>query len=799
MRDQQKTRAQLIQELEELRQRIAESESSKTASQTQKRDFFFLLDALPVFVYLQAPDHSIRFANRFFRSLYGEFRGKPCYEVIHGREEPCEECPTFRVFETGEPQAREWTNPTEEQVYQVYEYPYVDDDGSPLVLELAIDITPLKKTQTALKAAEEEKAAILDSMSELVVYQDTDMTIVWANKAAMESLGLPMDEVVGRHCYELWHQRDEPCEGCPVVKAADTGQPHTGEITTPDNRMWLIGGYPVKDTDGEVTGMVEVTLDVTEQVRVERELRQSERRYRSVFEDSPIALWEEDFTDVKARIDELRNDGIDDFEQYFDAHAEVVRECAALVKLVDVNQCALRLYKARDKKDLAEGLPLIFDDESYPVFKDELIAIAAGVTRFDAETTARTLSGEKKHIMLRWSVVRGAEKDLSRVLVSDIDITERKRAEEALQRLMEFNDSIVQNMGEGVIVLEEQGIITFANPGAERLLGYTAEELTGQQWTRIVPADRHAEIEATLHHTHHFELEVVRKDGLRTSVLVSNDPLLEEGLPAGTLWVLTDITDRKRGEKALKEYSGRLEDMVEERTRELRDAQHELIRKQRLAILGELAGGVSHELRNPLATITNAVYFLQMTLSDVDEKTKEYLQLISNQAQNAGKIVSDLLDFSRETVADRQHTPVANLMTPLWDRCPAPHHITITTLLPPDLPTVLIDPQQILQVLENLLTNAYQAMPDGGSLTVEAEAHGDEVHLAVIDTGVGIADEDIPRLFEPLYSTKPRGIGLGLAVSRTLIEANGGRIEVRSKQGKGSTFTLILPTAATED
>jgi PAS domain S-box-containing protein len=799
MRDQQKTRAQLIQELEELRQRIAESESSKTASETQQRDFFSLLDGLPVFVYLQAPDYSIRFANRSFRSLYGEPRGRPCYEVIHGRDEPCEECPTFRVFQTGEPQAREWTNPTEEQVYQVYEYPYVDDDGSPLVLELAIDITPLKKTQAALKAAEEEKAAILDSMSEVVNYLDRDMTILWANRAAAESVGLTTGQLVGRHCYEIWHQRAKPLEGCPVVKALESGQPQEAEILSPDGKVWFFRAYPVSGPEGDVAGVVETALDITRRKQTEEALRQSEERYRSVFEDSPIALWEEGFTDVKAYIDELRNSGIERFDEYFDAHPEVVRECAALVKLVHVNQRAVQLYGATDKQDLAGGLPAIFDDESYTVFKDELVAIAAGNTRFDAETTARTLSGEKKHIMLRWSVVRGAEKDLSRVIVSDIDITERKRAEEALQRLMEFNESIVQNMGGGVIVLGEEGDISFANPGAERLLGYTAEELTGQQWTRIVPADRHAEIENTLHNTHRFELEVVRKDGLRTSVLVSSTPLLREALPGGIFWVFTDITDGKRGEKALKEYSGRLEGMVEERTRELRDAQHELIRKQRLAILGELAGGVSHELRNPLATITNAVYFLQMTLSDVDDKTKEYLQLISSQAQNAGKIVSDLLDFSRETVADRQHTQVSDLMTPLWDRCPAPHNVTITTLLPPDLPTVLIDPQQILQVLENLVTNAYQAMPNGGTLTVQAEAHNDAVHLAVIDAGVGIADEDIPRLFEPLYSTKPRGIGLGLAVSRTLMEANGGRIEVQSKQGEGSTFILILPTAATED
>jgi PAS domain S-box-containing protein len=799
MRDQQKTKAQLIEELVKLRRRLAKWESSKAAPETQREDFFSLLDALPAAIYLQAPDYSIRFANRSFRSLFGEPRGRPCYTVIYGREEPCEECPTFHVFETGEPRIGEWTHPTKGHVYQVYEYPYVDDDGSPLVLDLAIDITPLKQTEAALKAAEEEKAAILDSMSEVVNYQDREMAILWANRAAAQSVGLTTDKLVGRHCYEIWHQRNEPLEGCPVVKALETGQPHEAEILSPDGKVWFVRAYPVGGPQGDVLGVVETMLDITSRKQTEEALQQGEERYRGFFEDSPIALWEEDFTDVKARLDELHRTGVKDLKEYFDAHPDVVRECAALVKLVDVNQSAVELYGAGDKKDLAQGLPLIFDDESYPVFKEELLAIASGNTRFDAETTARTLDGKKKHIMLRWSVVRGYEDTLSRVLVSDIDITERKRAEKALQQLMEFNEGIVQNMGEGVIVLDQHGDVTFTNPGTDSLLGYVAEELVGQHWTRIVPPDRQTEVDSTLHEADRLELEIVRKDGLRVPVLVSSTPLLREGPPVGTLWVFTDITDRKRGERALKEYSGRLEGMVEERTRELHDAQHELMRKQRLAILGQLAGGVSHELRNPLATITNAVYFLQMTLADADEKTKEYLQLISTQAQAAGKIVSDLLDFSRKTVADRQQTPVSDLLAPLQDRCPPPNNVTVTTLVPPDLPAVLVDPQQIGQVLENLVTNAYQAMPDGGTLTVKAKAHNGEVHLAVIDTGVGIASEHMPKLFEPLFSTKPRGIGLGLSVSRTLTEANGASIEVQSEEGKGSTFTLILPTTAAED
>ncbi len=256
-----------------------------------------------------------------------------------------------------------------------------------------------------------------------------------------------------------------------------------------------------------------------------------------------------------------------------------------------------------------------------------------------------------------------------------------------------------------------------------------------------------------------------------------------------------DITPLKRTEEALREYSEHLEEMVDERTQELRDAQEKLLRNERLTILGQLAAGVSHELRNPLATLTNAVYFLQTTLADADEITKEYLELMSSQVHNAGKIVSDLLDFSRVTSADRRVTTVSQLVAPLWESCAPPENVETFSLLPADLPPVIVDPQQIGQALENLVTNAYQAMPQGGNLTIEATASNDEVYLSVRDTGVGIAEENMAKLFEPLFSTKSRGVGLGLAVSKMLVEANGGRIEVDSQEERGSTFTLILPVA----
>jgi signal transduction histidine kinase len=252
-------------------------------------------------------------------------------------------------------------------------------------------------------------------------------------------------------------------------------------------------------------------------------------------------------------------------------------------------------------------------------------------------------------------------------------------------------------------------------------------------------------------------------------------------------------TDRKRAEEKLKDYTEGLEVIVEERTQELRDAQESLVRQERLAVLGQLAGGVGHELRNPLGVISNAVYYLQTVNPDADESTQEYLNMISSEVQNAGKIISDLLDFSRTRMPERQEIGVSELVAQVLERKPPPENVQVSTEFPEDLPEVYVDSAQINQVLINLVVNAYQAMLEGGKLVIKAEVIGDEVRLAIKDNGIGISPENMKKLFEPLFTTKPRGIGLGLAVSKTLLETNGGSIEVESEEGAGSTFKVNLP------
>jgi signal transduction histidine kinase len=253
---------------------------------------------------------------------------------------------------------------------------------------------------------------------------------------------------------------------------------------------------------------------------------------------------------------------------------------------------------------------------------------------------------------------------------------------------------------------------------------------------------------------------------------------------------------------------------------QLQETQEKLMRQETLAVLGQLAGGVGHELRNPLGVVSNAVYFLRAILTGADETVDEYLNLIDSRVQEAEKIVTDLLNLSGNRIADRARVSALQLVEETLARQPPPKSVETTIYIPSELPLLFIDPQQIRQVLINLVANAYQAMPEGGTLTIAARVVSKEtkvsergievedspplprspapllscIQLTIADTGIGMAADTMAKIFEPLYTTKSKGIGLGLAVSRHLIEVNGGRLEAQSAEGQGSTFTLTLPT-----
>jgi signal transduction histidine kinase len=261
-----------------------------------------------------------------------------------------------------------------------------------------------------------------------------------------------------------------------------------------------------------------------------------------------------------------------------------------------------------------------------------------------------------------------------------------------------------------------------------------------------------------------------------------------------------DVARRQRAEKALQAYSERLQDMVQERTQELRQAQEQLVRQERLAVLGQLSGGIGHELRNPLGTIKNSVYLLNLALDEPTEEVQETLEIMDRAVGTCENIIRSLLDFARGRPPARQEVNLKQLIQETLFGVARPEGVEIVTQLDQAPATLWADPDQLARVFGNLALNAVQAMPEGGRLTVQAQISSPGwVQVSFSDTGVGIPPENLDRLFEPLFTTKSRGLGLALALVKSLVEGHGGKVEGQSKVGEGSVFTVSLPIGTKEE
>jgi len=383
--------------------------------------------------------------------------------------------------------------------------------------------------------------------------------------------------------------------------------------------------------------------------------------------------------------------------------------------------------------------------------------------------------------------------------------------EAALQESEKRYRNLFDGVPLGIFRTTSEGHILDANPALVHILGYPDRETllaTNSAKNYVSQEDRahwktSADEEGIVHG---FETQMRQPDGSIIWVRMSGR-IMHDGADRMTYneGVMEDITKRKRTEDALKA------------------AQEELIRKEKLAILGQLAGIVGHEIRNPLGVINNAVYFLKTVMTDADDIVKEYLDIIKQEIDNSQHIIADLLDFARTKIPKITPITVGALVTQALDKCTKPENIDVQTDIPDTLPQVNVDPFQMGQVLQNLIINAVQAMPAGGALRITAQRVAsfktkvassesessllqletfnlkpdtDFIEISITDTGEGISPENMEKLFQPLFTTKSKGIGLGLVVCKNLVEANGGKIEVESKPEKGTTFRIILPVEA---
>jgi PAS domain S-box-containing protein len=510
-------------------------------------------------------------------------------------------------------------------------------------------------------------------------------------------------------------------------------------------------------------------------------LREGEARYRSLFEDSPISLWEEDLSAVKAYIDQLRAEGGTDVGAYLESNPDAVTHARSLMRLVDTNRASVTLYGAESKDHLLTGSSVLYDSTHVEYFSQEFSLLAAGRTHFELEKTGYTMRGEPIDTMVHVAIAPGYEESWAKVFVSIVDISERKRTEAALRHSEATTNAILDAFPDIMFIIDGEGTFlqVFARDSA--LLLKPASEIVGNKLEDVLLPDWATNTFARVKKVMasgkpdvvDYELDVPagkRHFEARFSLIT----------PGEVLTIIRDITERKNAEE--------------------RDLLLKL-EQERSRILVAFIQDASQEFGMPLSVLKTGLYVLGRI--EDPEKRQSRIDVLERHTTYLEQLVSGMLTMTRlDTSVTLTSWPV-DVNSLLRDICNGLQGridnagLTWSLRLDPSLPTIQADPEHLKRAFVNLISNAIIFNNPGGTIALSTQLQDDRIAIRIQDTGIGLAPDHIPLVFNRFFRADPaqrvRGAGLGLSIARKIVELHGGTIEVESELDAGSTFTVFLP------
>jgi PAS domain S-box-containing protein len=512
------------------------------------------------------------------------------------------------------------------------------------------------------------------------------------------------------------------------------------------------------DRNGEVIGYQGLIVDITQRKMMEKEIRKATRRFEKIAEmgDDGIFVFDNNY-----RI-EFANTMATDIADY------------SLDELIGMDFNLL--LNERHRKIMSDLHSEVEEDEN---------------RRVCMEMAINTAKGDTKEVEVCITIAKG-EEGAVKTYAYTRDITQRKKMEREIREKSEFLSKLIESSTDSIVVTDMEGNILLFNRGAEELLGYRAEEVIGKMNIRnIYPPGVAKEVMDKMRGPDYGgegrlkSLPMVHRnrwgemiDGSLSASIIFDD----KGNEIATVGIFTDLRSRMNMEK------------------QLRETQQQLLQSEKLAAMGRLTSQIAHELNNPIYGIMNT---LELLKSEIPEKSKRrrILDMSLSETERVSEMLSSMLSFSKPKEEERRYVDINKLLEnimlffekQLWE-----FNIEIKTKFDPELHHIQASPNQIRQVILNIIANARDAMPEGGSLTVETVNKNVVIIINITDTGIGIPEEIKDKIFDAFFTTKHKvkGVGLGLSVCYGIVKDHGGDILVRSEVGKGTTFSVILPKSS---
>ena len=605
---------------------------------------------------------------------------------------------------------------------------------------------------------------IFDCIPDEVLVVDTDMVIQQANASFLKQNDVTIDDVRGRYCFEVEQGIRGECQvavnNCPfidVFQGKKTSRLVRKYFDAEGNpRYSSIVGAPLVEPDGKITGMIEMTRDITERINLEEELKATEVRLQQFMEMAPLAAY------VKNRQG-----------QY-----------------IEVNPATCRLL-GRNKSEIIGRTDMeILPREAAEVF----VTGDRQVVRTQEQVTTESevnLGGKTVFLTTTKYPVVDAEYRVTAVVGLTEDRTARRRAERELQQTREYLQNILDSSLVIIVTTDLEDQIVSFNRGAEVSLGYRADDVIGKPCEVLFasPAERASVLRRVGQHgAGDYEGALVQKDGSEVHLHMTVSQLSDSaGEPLGTVEIGRDISQRKA-------------------------LMNQIMQSDRLAAVGRLAAGVAHEINNPLAVISQSAGYMEDLLEgiiddgdiDRDSEFQKRLASITAQVTRCSSITQRLLGFARKADVRVEVTDVSAALDetlPFLEKEARMADIQIHRQYDAGVPPVVIEEVQLEEIVINLVTNSIQAMSDRrhGNIWVSVHEEDARVILSIRDDGPGIAESVQERLFDPFVTTKPlgKGTGLGLSICYGIVKRYDGEIRVDSRPGEGATFEVVLRVQGT--